>query len=159
MPCKKCALNFKKRHFEKKTPQKLAIFKSLPEPFSSVYFSETCLMVLSYSSKKFARVWWNIFGNILIQLVPMSRKEKLTNLFLEVPDRLKTWPKALHSYSFIKLSRNEAFKHFLVNFIKRLPCKQWPLWQFWLQFSLYILKTCMTVQSFITVKWKENNYQ
>ena len=40
MPSKKCALNFKKRHFEKKW-ENLTIFKSLPQPFGSLYFSET----------------------------------------------------------------------------------------------------------------------
>ena len=37
MPCKKFELNFTKRHFEKKT-EKLAIFKSLPQPFGSMNF-------------------------------------------------------------------------------------------------------------------------
>ena len=44
-----------------------------------------------------------------------------------IPDRLKTWPKPLHSYPFIKPSRNEAFRHFIVNFIKWLPWNRWPV--------------------------------
>ena len=50
----------------------------------------------------------------------------------------KTWSKTFHSNSIIKLSRNEAFRHFLVNFIKRLAWKRWPLQKCWLQFLLYI---------------------
>ena len=49
MPCKKCALNFKKRYVEEDL-KKLTIFKSMPLPFGSVYFNETwyiCLVVLS----------------------------------------------------------------------------------------------------------------
>ena len=56
--------------------------------------------------------------------VPMSRQEKLADLFLVFPTRLGTWPTAFHSYSFIKRSRNEAFRHFSVNFIQRLPWKR-----------------------------------
>ena len=52
------------------------------------------------------------------------------NLFLVFPATLETWPKAFHSYPFIKRSRNDAFRHFLVNFIKRFPWKQWPLEKF-----------------------------
>ena len=49
MPCKKCALNFKKRDVEEDF-KKLTIFKSMPLPFGLVYFNETwyiCLVVLS----------------------------------------------------------------------------------------------------------------
>ena len=54
MPCKKCALNFKKRHFEENL-KSLAIFKSLPLPFGSMYFNETwniCLVVLCFCQEK-----------------------------------------------------------------------------------------------------------
>ena len=44
-------------------------------------------------------------------LVPMSSQEKLTDLFLVFPVRLETLSKAFHSYS-----RNEALRHFSVNF-------------------------------------------
>ena len=40
IPCKKCALNFKKSEISKKT-KNLAIFKSLHLPFGSLCFSET----------------------------------------------------------------------------------------------------------------------
>ena len=39
----------------------------------------------------------------------MSRQEKRVDLFLVFPGQFKTQPKTFHSYSFIKLSRNEAF--------------------------------------------------
>ena len=39
MPCKKCALNFKKRHFEE-SYKKLAILKSFRMPFGFTYFNE-----------------------------------------------------------------------------------------------------------------------
>ena len=46
MPCDKWALNFKKQNFE--NPGKLAIFKSLSQPFASMYRvsqeKHTCLM-------------------------------------------------------------------------------------------------------------------
>ena len=79
---------------------------------------------------------------------------KLADLFLVFPARLETWPKVFHLYSFIKHSKNEAFKHFLVNFVKRLPWKRWPLQKFRLQFRLCI-PSSMTVQSFIAIKWQE----
>ena len=63
-------------------------------------------------------------------VVPMSRQEKFADLFLVFPARLETWPKAFHSYSFFKCSRNEVFWYFLVNFIKRLPLKRWPVQNF-----------------------------
>ena len=56
--------------------------------------------------------------------VPMSRQEKLADLILVFDARFKTRAIAFRSYSFIKHSRNEAFRHFLVNFIKLLPWKR-----------------------------------
>ena len=35
---------------------------------------------------------------------------------------------------------NDASRHFLVNFIKRLPWKRWPLQKFWIPFWLCISK-------------------
>ena len=98
---------------------------------------------------KSARTCLNIFGDSVIQIlksgktrksgrVPMSRQEKLADLFLVFPDRLETWPKAFHSYSFIKCSKNETFRHFLFNFIKHLPWKRWLLQKLRLQFLLHI---------------------
>ena len=65
----------------------------------------------------------------------MSRQEKLANLFLVFPGQLKTRPNTFHSYSFIKPSANETFRHFLVNFIERLSWKRKPLQKFQPQFS------------------------
>ena len=39
MLCKKCALNFKKRHFEES--QKTGYFQIIALPFGSMYFNET----------------------------------------------------------------------------------------------------------------------
>ena len=64
-------------------------------------------------------------------LGPTLRQEKIWDLLLVFPAKLETWPKAFHSYSFIKRSRNEAFRYFLVNFIKWLPLEKFRL-QFWL---------------------------
>ena len=83
----------------------------------------------------------NIFRGSVIQrlksgktrksgIVLMSRQKKLADLFMVFPARLETLPKVFHSYSFIRCPRNEAFRHFLVNFIKRLPKKQRPLQKF-----------------------------
>ena len=102
-------------------------------------------------TNKSARIYLNIFGDSVIQslksgntrksgLVPMSRQEKLADLLLLFAARLETWQKAFHSYSIIERYRNEAFWHFLVNFIKRLPEKRWPLEKFRLQFWLCISK-------------------
>ena len=104
-----------------------------------------------YITNKSPRICLNILGDSVIQslksgkarengLVPMSRQEKLADLFLAFPARLETWPKAFHSYSFIKRSRNEAFMHFLVNSVKRLPWKRWTLQKFRLQSWLCICK-------------------
>ena len=61
MSCKKCMLNFKQRRFEKPT-EKLAIFKSLPQPFGSKYFNETWhIYLVVFSCCK------NIFGDAEIQ--------------------------------------------------------------------------------------------
>ena len=57
-------------------------------------------------------------------LVAMSRQENLADLFPVFPARLETGPIVFHSYSTIKHPRNEAFRHFLVNFIKPLPWKR-----------------------------------
>ena len=103
MPCKKFALNFKKRYFEEN--KKLAIFKSMPLPFGSVYFNETWHICYYWSflvtTIKSARICVNIFGDSVIQtlksgktlktgLVPMSRQEKLADLFLVFPASLET---------------------------------------------------------------------
>ena len=73
---------------------------------------------------------------------PRSQVEagKLANLFLIFPTRPKAWTKAFHSYSFIKLSRIEVFRPFLVNFIIRLLLETMTVKNFKLQFSLYVPK-------------------
>ena len=57
-------------------------------------------------------------------------------------------------YFFMKRTRNEAFSHFLVNFIERLPWKWWPLQNFRLVNFGYVFPSSTTVyvQSFITIK-------
>ena len=62
----------------------------------------------------------------------MSRqKNLLIYLFLVFPARLTDMIKSVSFVSaFIKASRNEAFRDFLVNFIKWLPWKQWPSQKF-----------------------------
>ena len=81
----------------------MPIFKSLPQPFSSMYFNETwhiCSVVFFVIPNKFARICLNIFGDTVIQrfksrrtrkksLVPMSRQKKLADLFLVFPSRPK----------------------------------------------------------------------
>ena len=52
-----------------------------------------------------------------ISLVPMQRKENLADLLLMFSGPLQMRPKGFHWYSFIKLSRNDAFRHFFVNCI------------------------------------------
>ena len=60
-----------------------------------------------------------ICGDTVIQnekrksgLVSRWWQEKLADLFLVFPARLKTSPKVFHLYFFIKHSRNEAFRNF-----------------------------------------------
>ena len=123
-------------------------------PFGSMYFNETwhiCFVVLicyhEYIRKDLLEHFWR-FCNPKFEkwktrksgLVPMLRQEKRAHLFLVFPAKLETSPKAFHSYSFIKRSRNKAFRHYFVNFIKRLPWKRRPLEKFRLQFWLYISK-------------------
>ena len=52
-------------------------------------------------------------------------QENLVYLFLMLSDELQIQPKWFHLYSFIKLSRNKEFVHFLaiINSIKWLPGK------------------------------------
>ena len=54
----------------------------------------------------------------------MFRQENLANLILMSAGQLQMQPKGFHSYSFIKFSRNEAFGHFLVDYIEWLAWKQ-----------------------------------
>ena len=79
-------------------------------------------------------------------LVPMSRQEKLADLFLVFPARLQTWPKAFHSYFFIKHSKNEAFRHFLVNFMKQLHRNDDRHKKIDSQFLLYIFPSSTTAK-------------
>ena len=98
---------------------------------------------------KSARICLNVFGNSVIQsfkrgkkrksgLVSMSRQEKLADLTLVFPARLETWPKAFHSYPFIKCSRNEAFRHFFVKFYQTVTMETMTVQKFWLQFWVCI---------------------
>ena len=102
---------------------------------------------------KSPKIWWNIFGDSVIQslrsgktqksgLVPMSRQEKLADLFL------------LDLKYDQKRPRNEAFGHFLVNFIKRLPWKHDRYKN--LDFSFgYVVPSSVSVESFIAIKRQE----
>ena len=79
MPCNKWALNFKSQHFERKNRRKLAIFKSLSQPFASMHFIETwhiCPMVRFVSLIKFARICLNILGNTVIQSLKSRKIQK-----------------------------------------------------------------------------------
>ena len=69
----------------------------------------------------------NILGDTTLQilrseentkssLVPIRRYENLTDLFRILPGYLQMSSRRFHLYSFIKLSKNEAFKHFLSHF-------------------------------------------
>ena len=153
MPYKKCALNFIKQHFEK--IYKIWLFSNHRlcrlVPCISMKLGTFVKWPFLLITSKSARICLNVFGDPVIQslksentrksgLVPMSRKAKLADWFLVIPTRLETWPKVFYSYSFIKRSRNEAFRHFFVNFLIRLPWKRWPLEKFWLQFWLCISK-------------------
>ena len=89
----------------KKKTEKLAIFKSLPQPFGSVYFNKIWhiyLVVLSgLLANKSARICLDSFGDNVIQnlksgkngLVHIQRQEKLADLLLVFPARLQTSPK------------------------------------------------------------------
>ena len=135
--CRKCALNFKRRHFKEK-PQKLAISNHCIcclVPCISMKLGTFVQWSFLIITNKFARICSNISGDYVMQtsnsgktrksgLFLMSRQENLADLFLVFPVRHETRPKAFHSYSLIKCSKNEAFRHSLVNFIKRLPWKR-----------------------------------
>ena len=75
-----------------------------------------------------------------INLVPIPRHENLADLFLILPGQLQMSSKRFHLYSFIKLSKNEALRPFLVIFVEWLTWKPRPLWKFWFQFLVNILK-------------------
>ena len=127
-----------------------------------MYFSETRpLFKWSFLviTNKFAGTCSNMFGDSVIQslksgktrksgFVAMSRKKKPAVLF---PARLETWPKAFHLYFLIKSSRNEAFRHFLVKYIKRLPWKH----DRYKNFNFSVFPSSMNVQSFIIIRWQE----
>ena len=81
------------------------------------------------TSNKSARFFSNILGDTTLQsfksektrkisLVPVPKHENLADLFLILPGQLQTSSKRFHLYSFIKLSKNEALRPFLVIFIE-----------------------------------------
>ena len=87
---------------------------------------------------KSARSGPNIFGDTTLQslrseetrkisLVPIPRYENLADLFLILPGQLQMSSKRFYLYSFIKLSKNEALRPFLVVFVEWLPWKPRPL--------------------------------
>ena len=88
----------------------------------------------------------------------MSMQGKPADLFLVFTARLETRPKAFRSYSFIKHSRNEAFRHFLVNLSNGYDGNDDRYKNLDFGFG-YVFPSSMTVQSFITIKWKEKSYQ
>ena len=115
----------KKRHFENPRKTRLTIFKLLPQSFGSMNFNETlkpCSFFVLFN--KFERIHLNMFAwrncnpnfekwkNTKKWLFPMSQQEKFADLFLIFSGRLKRRRKAFHSYSFFKLSRNEALGTF-----------------------------------------------
>ena len=131
MLCKKCTLNFKTRHLKKTK--------------NSWLFSDHCLchLVSCISIKLGTFVWWpflviknkssriyfNICGDSVIKSLKSREAQKVAsfpcrgrkNLWIYSwyslsNSRLETRPKAFHSYSFIKRSRNEAFNPVVVNF-------------------------------------------
>ena len=86
---------------------------------------------------KSARFCSNILGDTIIQslksektrkisLVPIPRHENLADLFLILPGQLQMSSKRFHLYFFVKLSKNEALRSFLVIFVQWLPWKPRP---------------------------------
>ena len=123
MPCKKGAMNFKKLHFEKK--QKNLTFsnhcQSRFDKCISMKLGKIVYWTFAAITNKSTRICLNNFGDTVIQSL---KRGKLADLLLLFTARLGTWPKAFYSYSFNKFPRNEAFRHFLFNFIKWLPWKR-----------------------------------
>ena len=68
----------------------------------------------------------------------MPRQGSLADLFSMFPGQLKMQPRGFHSYSFIKRSRIETLRNFLVNFMKWLPWKWQLLQNFKRKFSICI---------------------
>ena len=62
--------------------------------------------------------FWENWKTWKSDLVPMSRKEKLADLFLIFPTRLKTWPKVFHSY---RVTQKNA-THENINKMRTLFC-------------------------------------
>ena len=111
-------------------------------------------IVLEICNPKFEK-----WGKRKSSFVPMLRQEKLSDLFLVFPARLAKWPKAFQWYSFIKLTRNEAFRHFLVHSIKRLPWKRRTLQKFWLRFPLYIPEFIWLYEVWLPSSGRKKCYQ
>ena len=95
MPCKKCALNFKK-----KKAKKLAIFKSLPLPFGctiSMNLETRVYSSILVITNKSARICLKIFGDSVIQSLKSGKQEKAASF----PCRSR---KNLRIYSWYSLS-------------------------------------------------------
>ena len=88
-------------------------------------------------------------------LVPVSRQKNLRIYFwYSLPDLKHDQKHFIRIYSFIKRSRNEVLRHFLVNFIKPLPWKRCTEEKFHFSFGC-VFASSITVQKFITLKWQD----
>ena len=76
------------------------------------------------------------------------------DLFLVFPAIFETRSKALNSYSFIKLSRNEDLGHLLVNLSSGYHANNDRYESFDFSFG-YVFPSSMKVHNFITIKWQE----
>ena len=131
---KRCALNFKTRHFEENLQNWLFSNHCRCRIVPCISMKPCTFVKGSFlvTTNKSTIICFNIFGDCVIQnlksiktqkngIVPMSRQENLADLFLIFLAKLERRLKAFYSYSFIKRSRIEALRHFSANFIKRLP--------------------------------------
>ena len=113
-PCNNCTLNFKTEKTRKTgyfqiiwcnvfqwNVAYLFIRRSLFSRINPQWFAWIFLEIFEIQSWKSGKTW-------KLASFPCWGRKNLADLFLIFPARLKTWPNAFHSYSFIKLSRNEA---------------------------------------------------
>ena len=126
--CKKCVLNLSSSHWDAlswanetfQLSDSTWVPRINPQGFAGIFWETVHFKV------------WEVKKARKIILVPVPRHENLADLFLVLPDQLQMWSKSFHLYSFIKLSKHEAFGSFLVIFC-------------WMVAMVTVLKTLISI--------------
>ena len=156
MPCKKCALNFEKRHckgsykngfFKNHFPCRLVPSMSMK---LGTFFLVVFFVIRNKSRKDLLEYFWRFCNS---NFEKWKNTKKVASFPCQGRKTCEFIPGTLcQTWNMTK--RVSSFRCFAVNFIKRLPCKRWPLKNFDFSFG-YVFPSSMTVQGFVTIKWQK----